>query len=221
MKKTVFTLLLLGIVPFTLQSQFLKGTILKTKPFQDFVAYNPTFGMEKTVGKLFSAELEFMYRNRSWNVSGGEWDLGRFYDAGGFKIVIGSRIYFGKTNRNLDQETQKAPFAWYGAIQLGYNLSTTYNVDRKATVSGIYMYTADIDKNWLELNIGIGRQFYLFKTITLDLNLGPSIYFPHQEKTTITKSEDLSEIGTTKTEDFNFGRIIRPNLILSLGYYFK
>ena len=103
MKKTVFTLLLLGIVPFTLQSQFLKGTILKTKPFQDFVAYNPTFGMEKTVGKLFSAELEFMYRNRSWNVSGGEWDLGRFYDAGGFKIVIGSRIYFGKSNKNLDK----------------------------------------------------------------------------------------------------------------------
>ena len=79
---------------------------------------------------------------------------------------------------------------------------------------GGYKNTIDVEKNWAELNFGIGRQFYLFKIISLDLYFGPSIYFAHSEQTTITESINLTEIGTIETENYDFGRIIKPNIVI-------
>ena len=221
MRKIIFTILTIGLFQISVHAQFFKNTIVKTRPYQDFVAFNPTIGIEKPIKKIFSVELEFLYRNRNWNSSDGEWDFGRFYDGDGFKFLVGSRVYFGKTNKHLDKEMQKAPIGWFGTIQLGYSQSKTYNIEKRATVSGIYQNTIDIEKNWTELNIGLGRQLYLFKTISLEFYIGPSIYFAHTEETTITDSEDLNEIGTTETEQYDFGRIIKPNFVITIGYYFK
>lgn len=221
MKKISLIILLIAIFQFTVNAQFLKGIIIKTRPIQDFIALNPNIGIEKPFKRIFSLELEFMYRNRNWESSGGEWDFGRYYDGDGFKILIGSRVYFGKTNRHLDKTSQKSPFGWFGIIQIGYSQSNTYDINKKHAISGGYKNTVNIEKNWSELNLGLGRQFYIFKTISLDLYIGPSIYFAHSEYSTIMKSDNLSEIGETETENYSFGRIIKPNIILTVGYYFK
>ena len=221
MRKILLTILTIGLIQLSVNAQFFKNTILKTRPYQDFVAYNPTIGIEKPIKKIYSLEIKFMYRNRNWNSSGGEWDFGRFYDGDGFRILAGSRVYFGKTNKHLDKETQKSPFGWFGSVQLGYSQSKTYNIEKRYSVSGGYKKTIDVEKNWFEMNFGIGRQFYLFKTISLDLYFGPSIYFAHTEQATITDSENLSEVGSIEIEDYDFGQIIKPNIVLTIGYYMK
>lgn len=116
MKKLILIILINGLFQISVIVQFLEGTIIKTRPYQDFIAFNPTIGIEKSIKKLYSLELEFMYRNRNWNSSGGEWDFGRYYDGDGFRILAGLRVYFGKTNKNLDKTTQKSPFGWFGTI---------------------------------------------------------------------------------------------------------
>lgn len=221
MKKIILTIFIVALFQISVNAQFFKGTIIKTRPYQDFFAYNPTVGIEKSLKRIFSLELEFMYRNRNRNSSGGEWDFGRFYDGDGFRILTGLRVYFGKTNKRLDNATQKSPFGWFGLIQLGYSQSKTYNIEKRATVSGIYLKTVDVETKWAELNIGIGRQFYLFKTISLDLFVGPSIYFAHSVQTNIVDSKNLSEIGTNETEQYKFGNISKPNIVLTIGYYLR
>ncbi|NOX45731.1 MAG: hypothetical protein GXO89_01995, partial [Chlorobi bacterium] len=64
---------------FAGHAQFFSKTVVKTRLFQDIVALNPTLGLEKALGNKYSAELEFMYRNRNWGSSGSEGDWGGFY----------------------------------------------------------------------------------------------------------------------------------------------
>jgi hypothetical protein len=224
MKKITIIIISVGLFQISVNGQFLKEINFKTRPYQDFVAYNPTIGIEKPLKRIYSLELEFMYRNRNWNSSEGDLDFGRFYDGDGFRVLAGSRVYFGKTNKHINRETQKSTFGWFGIVQFGYSQSRTYDIEKWSSgflFLGGYKNTIDVEKNWAELNFGIGRQFYLFKTISLDLYFGPSIYFAHSEQTTITESINLTEIGTIETENYDFGRIIKPNIVLTIGYYFK
>ncbi|MCK4406823.1 MAG: hypothetical protein KAV44_04040 [Bacteroidales bacterium] len=125
MKQIIITILTIVFFQLTSHAQFFTNTIIKTRPYQDFVAFNPTLGFEKPIHKIFSIEVELMYRNRNWNSSGGEWDFGRYYDGDGYRILFGSKVYFGKSNRHIDSETQKAPFGWFGSVQIAYSYAKT------------------------------------------------------------------------------------------------
>jgi hypothetical protein len=90
---------------------------------------------------------------------------------------------------------------------------------KKAGVTGHHLNAVEIESNRTEFNIGLGRQFYLFKTISLELYIAPSIYLAHDENTTIVKSENQAEMETTGTEKFGTGQVIKPNFVFSIGYY--
>ncbi|MBC8489042.1 MAG: hypothetical protein H8D45_23725, partial [Bacteroidetes bacterium] len=193
---------------------------IKTRPFKDFVAFNPTIGIEKPFRNTFSFETELMYRNRNWNSSGGEGDFGRFCNGDGFRILFGSKLYFWGYSRILYPEGQKAPFGWFATIQISYNYAITYDIDKRGTISGIYYNTVDSKTDWLEVNIGIGKQYYLFKTISLEFYFGPTLVPAHTEKMTIVNSENKNEIGNTVPENY-YDTYIRPYLSLTIGYYIK
>ena len=58
MRKILLTILTIGLIQLSVNAQFFKNTILKTRPYQDFVAYNPTIGIEKPIKKIYSLEIE-------------------------------------------------------------------------------------------------------------------------------------------------------------------
>ena len=153
MKFIKISIIFIISIQLPVQAQFFKGTIIKTKPLQDFIAFNPTLGFEKPVHKIISVETELMYRNRNWNSSGGEGDFGHYYNGNGYRILVGSKIYFGVYKMNQSREGYKAPFGWFGAIKLSYNYALTYDIEKRATVSGIYRYTVDSEVDWFNLYI--------------------------------------------------------------------
>ncbi len=219
--KQIFIILSLFFIQITADAQFFHNTIIKTNPYQDIVAFNPTLGFEKPVHNRFSVEAGFMFRNRNWNSSGGEGNFGHFYKGEGYRIMLGSKVYFGKSKKILVNENQKAPFGWFANIQVAYSYAKTFHIEKVAAVSGSYQNTVDVEKQWPEINLGIGRQFLLFKMISLEFFVGPSIYLAHKEKSTIVDSENPAEIGNSETENYPSGQIIKPNVVVTIGYYIK
>jgi hypothetical protein len=201
----------------TSSGQFFSNTLIKTRPLKDLVALNPNLGFEKPVHKLFSTEIEFTYRNRSWEGSGGEGDFGGFYDSDGYKVMVGSRVYFGKTNKHLNAETQKAPFGWFAALQLGYSDFKIHNI-RKVSFHGIYENNISLVKRWPELNILAGRQFCLSRHLSLECYAGPSINLHYYEKSTIISSETAEDIGKTMVRNYKAGWRTMPNVSITVGY---
>ncbi len=212
MRKILFVILTIGLFQVSVHAQFFKNTIVKTRPYQDFIALNPTLGFEKPIGKVFSLELDLMYRNQVWNNSGNEGDFGRYYDGDGFRILLGSKVYFGKTNKNLDKETQKAPFGWFATLQTSYSVAKTYNIERE----GFEKYYVNSYKNWGNINIGIGYQFYLFKTISLEIYAGPTIRTEYYEEFIVIE-------GFNPETEFESYRdtALNPFGTITLGYYIK
>lgn len=218
MKKIFTTTSIIVFLQFTTNGQFFSNTIIKTRPLKDLIALNPNIGFEKPIHKLISTEFEFTYRNRSWENSGGEWNFGKFYDSDGYKVLVGSRVYFGKTNKHLNAETQKAPFGWFASLQLGFSNLKIHNIE-KVSFHGIYINNVSLIKRWPELNILLGRQFYLSKHLSLESYLGPSIYLHYYEKSTIISSEAQEDIGKTTIRSYKAGWRTMPNLTLTLGYH--
>lgn len=211
---------LIGIL-FTLfhltsvHSQFFRHTIIKTKPLQDFVAFNPTLGLEKPISSTFSVEVELMYRNRVWNSTGMEGDFGEFYDGDGFKALLGSRYYFGKPNKYLNSG-QKAPFGWLTTLQLAFSYAKTYNIDKPESGSGGYPSYFNSQKRWGNINIGIGKQFYLFQTITLEIIAGPTY------RTAFTETFTPVDANNSELEFESYvDGVITIFGVFSIGYFIK
>lgn len=220
MKKILTTTSIIVFLQITTNGQFFSNTIIKTRPLKDLIALNPNIGFEKPFHKIFSAEFEFTYRNRSWESAGGEYNFGRYYDSDGLKILVGSRVYVGKTNKHLNAITQKAPFGWFASLQLGFNNFKIHNIE-KVSFHGIYMNNVSLIKRWPELNILLGRQFYLSKHLSFESYLGPSIYLHYYEKSTIINSETQEDIGKTTVRSYKAGWRTIPNVSLTLGYHFN
>jgi len=215
----ILTILFIVFCQLTIQAQFFEGTIIKTRPFQDFVVFNPTLGLEKPITNTISIETELMYRNRNWDSSGGEGDFGSFYNGDGFRILIGSKMYFGNYNRNLYRDGKKAPFGWFTTIQISYSLALTYDIDKHHN-TGMYEYTVDSNRDWFEVNVGLGKQYYLFNTLSMEIYFGPTLISAQTEKMTITKSEDVNVVEGSEIESYS-DAYIRPFVSLTIGYYIK
>ncbi len=219
MKKIVVTISIILCIQINTNGQFFSNTIIKTRPLKDLIALNPNIGFEKPIHKLISTEFEFTYKHRSWESSGREWDFGKFYNSDGFKLLVGSRVYFGKTNKHLDAETQKAPLGWFASLQFGFTSFKIHNIEM-FTFRGEYINNISVMKRWPELNILFGRQFYLAQHLTLEFYIGTSFYPQYYEKSTIIISEIPEEIGETTIRNYTSGSI-KPNIGLSLGYRFN
>jgi hypothetical protein len=220
MKPIKIAIIFIVYIQLPLQAQFFKGTIIKTKPFQDFIAFNPNLEFEKPVHKIISVETELMYRNRNWNSSGGEGDFGHYYNGDGYRILVGSKVYFGQYSINQSREGLKAPFGWFAAMKLSYNYALTYDIEKRASISRGYLYTVDSKEDWFEINIIIGKQLYLFKAISFEFNLGSTLITAHTEEMTIVESENTSEIGNSELEQYS-DTSIQPYASFTIGYFIK
>lgn len=217
-KNIVCATLIILCIQLSANAQFFSNTVIKTRPLKDLIALNPNLSFEKPIHKIITAEFEFTYKHRSWESSGREWDFGKFYNSDGFKLLVGSRVYFGRTNKHLQAEKQKAPLGWFAALQLGYTNFKIHNVEIYS-FHGDYMHNVSVTKRMTELNVLLGRQFYLSQHFTLELYLGISNYLDYYEKTRIIISDIPQEIGETTIRNYTSSSMV-PNLGISLGYRF-
>ncbi|MCK4638141.1 MAG: hypothetical protein KAT33_01850 [Bacteroidales bacterium] len=214
MKHTrAFLILFICLIQFSIAAQFFNNSIIKTRPFQDFIAFNPNIGFEKPINNKFSIESEFLYRNRTWESTGSEGDFGRFYQSNGFRFLVGIRKYFGRT--------KTAPVGWFLSTQIAFSYSKIYDIEKHTSISGLYFNTVNIEKNWPEIIIGFGKQFILFKNISFEFYFAPSLYLTYFEKTEIIDSKEPSEIGKIESEGYPFGEIGRFYFSWTIGYHIK
>jgi hypothetical protein len=213
MKKLSILIIVVILTQIPLSAQFFKNTIIKTRPFQDIVALNPNLGFEKAIHDTYSAEIEFMYRNRSWNSSGSEGDFGSFYNSDGYRALIGSRLYFGKTNKRFGGSSQKSPLAWFVSLQAAYSYVVAYNIEKKSNL-GNSKYTVDLKDDWMDVYVGIGKQFFLVESIVFEFYAGPMYRSAHTEEMTVIDGNDKGQ----KIESYG-DWVIGPFVSLSLGYF--
>ncbi len=109
----IFTVLILS---YSANCQFFENSIIKTRPFQDFVGFNPNIGIEKPVSEKISTEFELMYRNRI-----------------SFEVYIGPSLYLFCDKRteiidSLDPneigtiEHDTYPFGEYGRLAFSWTI---------------------------------------------------------------------------------------------------
>ena len=128
----IFTVLILS---YSANCQFFENSIIKTRPFQDFVGFNPNIGIEKPVSEKISPEFELMYRNRTWYSNGGEWNFGKFHLSNriSFEVYIGPSLYLFCDKRteiidSLDPneigtiEHDTYPFGEYGRLAFSWTI---------------------------------------------------------------------------------------------------
>jgi hypothetical protein len=219
MKKINFLIIFFVLSQLPSFAQFFKNTIIKTRPFQDFVVFNPTIGFEKPLRTQVSVELELMYRNRNWDHSDVGKDFGKLYKGTGFRLLAGSKFYFGKSNKKIFSGEQIAPFGWFATLQIAANLAITYDVVKDGDESLLY-YTVDNKKQFADLFLGIGKQFFIFNALSFEFYAAPLVRFPYTEEYTIVDAENKNLIGS-KDEGNYVDTSISPYLSITLGYYLK
>lgn len=196
------------------QAQFFSNTIIKTRPLIGIVAFNPSFGFEKPISKKVSLEIDFMYRNKVWNSTGNEGDYGRFYNGDGYRLLLGSRVYFGKSNNYFSDATQNAPFGWFGVMQIAHSYAISYNIHfSKGDIESFYVNSY---KNWGNLNIGLGKQFYFFNCISFEIYLGPTFRTGFTEK-----YKHISQNNFDPDLSQNRDGVISAFGSITFGYYIK
>lgn len=215
MKQVVLGIVLILFSHYTSHAQFFKHTIVKTKLLQDIVAFNPNLVFEKPLSNKISVELDFMYRNRVWNSTGQNGDFGKFYQGDGFKLLGGSKLYFGKANKQF-ADGQKAPFGWFVSFQLAYSMAITHNIANPEIQGDNPPYYFDSRKNWGNINLGIGKQFYLFKTISMEFFVGPTYRTAFTEYFTPIDGSN-AELEYEEYRD----AVITLFGTWSIGYFFK
>jgi len=219
MIKINFLILFIVFSQLASLAQFFNNTIIKTRPFQDFAVFNPTLGFEKPVRTNISVELELMYRNRNWDHTDVGEDFGKLYKGTGFRLLAGSKIYFGKNHKKIFNNDQLAPFGWFATLQVAANLAITYNVVKDGDEPLLY-YTVDNKKQFADLFLGIGKQFFIFNALSFEFYLAPLLRFPYTEEYTIVDAENKNLIGS-KDEGNYVDTSISPYLSITLGYYLK
>lgn len=195
-------------ISFSGYCQFLSNTLIKTRPLQDFIGKNPNIGFEFPINNKFSLEFDYMYRNQTWYLTGGEWDFGWFYPSKGFRILGGARGYISKK--------KEAPFGWFWGTQFVVKHSELKDIGMKG-FNGITVYTQDIKIFQIEIIPLIGYQFLYLKRISFEFYTGLAIWPYRSEKTEITDSMNPEIIGDKGYTINNFHTMIAPEFTISLG----
>ncbi|HAB53813.1 MAG TPA: hypothetical protein DCE80_16825, partial [Ignavibacteriales bacterium] len=176
--------------------QFLDSTLIKTRPLQDFIGYNPNISLEKPIGPKNSFEVDLMYRNRTWYSNGGEWDFGQFMPSTGYRILGGFRHYISKK--------KKAPFGFFLGSSVVVKYSMMKDIEMES-FEGLYTNTQDVELFQVELIPVFGYQYHISKRISSEFYLGPAFWLFRRESTTVVDSPNPEEIGLTEQMDNGYG----------------
>ncbi|NOX48366.1 MAG: hypothetical protein GXO89_15455, partial [Chlorobi bacterium] len=138
-----------------------------------------------------------------------------FYNGDGFRALMGSKFYFGRSNKRINDPMQKAPLGWFVNAQMAYSYAVTYGIDKKSNL-GSNLYKVDSRKNWMNINVGIGRQFFLLEKIVFEFYAGPTYRSAFTEKLTITEATDKGEVIESYAD-----ATISPYISFTLGFYLE
>ena len=223
MKRFFAILSLALLLSFSASAQFFQNTVVKIRPFKALVL-NPNIGFEKPFHRNFSINVEFTYKFACIYNNGNEWSF--FSGCKGGEISIGARGYWGRVNKHLVDFDQKAPFGWYGEVQITYK---GINIDsyHAGNFAAIYSYVEDVAINDILSAYILGYQFNAGNRITFDLNIGVNFHWLKSYR------HDIISIDETNPEVIdNVG--IRPGYVyreseqrfgfvagFALGYYIR
>jgi hypothetical protein len=161
--------------------------------------------LRKLLTNRFSIGTEFIWRRRTWASSGEEWNFGKYYKSQGFTIGLQSKFYFSSK--------EIAPNAWYIAGIYRYNSAVLKNFEMR-TFKNEYSRTVDVSKYGNEFGFLIGRQFFMGKNITSEINTGIGNYWQNYEERFVSgNEEDLLPI------QMNIKRV-RVYFGFTIGYLF-
>jgi len=186
--------------------QELQDIIVKTQIFQNAIGHNPNLIFEMKLSNRFSIETEYIWRRRTWANSGGEWNFGRYYKSEGFTLGLQSKYYFSSR--------KPAPNAWYIAGLYRYNSTLIKNLEKK-TFKNDYSRTVNLAKYGNEFGFLIGRQFFIYKNLTSEVNIGIGNYWQNYVEHFVSGNEYdlLPKMKYNDRARIYFG--------FTLGYYFK
>ena len=173
MKTFKILLVTFAFIPFRLSAQQAKGVIVKTELFRD-LGGNFNLGFEKILSDRFSVGLEGVRVGQESAPAGGEGPAGiplpaYRYNSSGYRVELFGRYYFGKNH--------KTPNAFFVSPFLRYNSTRVNGLEIQEGISGPYVRIIDLIRKGPEPGISLGRQFYLFRKITAELNVGISNYY--------------------------------------------
>ena len=221
--KHIAILLLVLLLSLSASAQFFQNTVVKIRPLKAIVL-NPNIGFEKPFHRNFSVTTELTYKFACMYNNGNEWSF--FSGCKGGEISIGARGYWGKVNKHLVEFDQKAPFGWYGELQIGYR---GFCIDEYITgdFGPAYRYVEDVAMNDIITFYRIGYQFNAGNRITFDLNIGVNYHWLASYRHDII-SIDTTDPELIDSEGVRPGDVYRENnqrfgfaCQFALGYYIR
>ena len=223
MKRFFAILTLALLLSFSASAQFFQNTVVKIRPLKA-LAFNPSIGFEKPFHRTFRVNAEFTYKFACTYSSG--YNMGFFSWCKGGEFSIGARGYWGKVNKHLTEYDQKAPFGWYGEVQIAYkglNIDTYHTGD----FGTIYSYVEDVTINDIVSAYVLGYQFNAGNRITFDLNLGVNFHWLKSYRHDII-SIDETDPATIENVGIRPGDVYRESeqrfgfvAGFALGYYIR
>ena len=223
MKRYFAILSIALLLSLSASAQFFQNTVVKIRPFKALVL-NPNVGFEKPFHRNFSVTAELTYKFACMYNNGNEWSL--FSGCNGGEISVGARGYWGKVNKHLVEFDQKAPFGWYGEVQIAYK---GMNIDsyHAGSFSATYSYVEDVAINDITSAYRIGYQFNAGNRITFDLNVGVNFHWLTSWRHDVisideTNTEIIDDAGIRpgdvyRERDQRFGFVCQ----FALGYYIR
>lgn len=202
------------------QAQDQIGLIFKTRPYQIAVFLNPNLGFEKSIGQRFSIDVDITYLNREWIQNPDTdviipflpWKAVKMVDCDGFKFLVGVKYFFIRSNPEKNRINKRSPFGWFLTIQSAWNRLTTYDLE---DYKNYEQYTYDQTKDFPELYIGVGYQFYLYNAISMEVYSGWRYRFNYEAMNKKTSGEGIGEEYSTTMGDY-----LLPYVSFTIGYYF-
>lgn len=217
----IFSFVLL--LSLSASAQFFQNSVVKIRPLKALVL-NPNIGFEKPFHRNFSATAELTYKFACMYNNGNEWSL--FSGCKGGEISVGARGYWGKVNKHLTEYDQKAPFGWYGEMQIAYK---GINIDsyHAGSFAATYSYVEDVAINDITSAYRIGYQFNAGNRIAFDLNVGFNFHWLTSWRHDVisideTNPEVIDNAGIRpgdvfRESDQRFGFVCQ----FALGYYIR
>ena len=188
MKRYFAILFLALLLSFSASAQFFQNTVVKIRPNKALFTLHPNLGFEKPIHRNFSITAEIAYKFICVYSNRFEAEFDFFSGCTGGELFIGARGYWGKVNKHLTEYDQKAPFGWYGEIQLGYrgiNINSYHASDPSVN------YVEDVAINDLMSVYLLGYQFNAGNRITFDLNIGFNFHWLKSWRHDIISVEEI------------------------------
>ena len=206
MKRYLAILSFALILSISASAQFFDNTLVKIRPLKATLLLHPNIGFEKPIHRNFSITTELAYKTTCLYNNGYEWFGGAGCNGGEF--YIGARGYWGKVNKYLTDYDQKAPFGWYGEVQMAYKGFFIKNYE-VGDWDPNYPYFEDVTVNYIISYFLIGYQFNVKNRVSFDLNVGFNYHWLKRYK------HEVVSVGTnpddTEREGLNPGDILIDN----------